>query len=228
MKKKRITAFLIAIVTTVAVHSQVKVIQPQSIIPMPKITVEKWEELSNQYGDDSEELSKYDGITIYDDLYSGKCSWYCGGEVKSVTASSCLPPVKGFNYKGENAHDFSHESVWATKGKGIGESLTYTFEGKCPRITTVNILNGHVKSESAWKANSRVKKLRVWYNDKPYAILALEDSRSLQSFDVGVLGYNDSSKPDWTLKFEIMEVYPGSKYGDTVIAELYFDGIDVH
>ena len=228
MKKKRITAFLIAIVTTVAVHSQVKVIQPQSIIPMPKITVEKWEELSNQYGDDSEELSKYDGITIYDDLYSGKCSWYCGGEVKSVTASSCLPPVKGFNYKGENAHDFSHESVWATKGKGIGESLTYTFEGKCPRITTVNILNGHVKSESAWKANSRVKKLRVWYNDKPYAILALEDSRSLQSFDMGVLGYNDSSKPDWTLKFEIMEVYPGSKYGDTVIAELYFDGIDVH
>ena len=228
MKKKRITAFLIAIVTAVAVHSQVKVIQPQSIIPMPKITVEKWEELSNQYGDDSEELSKYDGITIYDDLYSGKCSWYCGGEVKSVTASSCLPPVKGFNYKGENAHDFSHESVWATKGKGIGESLTYTFEGKCPRITTVNILNGHVKSESAWKANSRVKKLRVWYNDKPYAILALEDSRSLQSFDVGVLGYNDSSKPDWTLKFEIMEVYPGSKYGDTVIAELYFDGIDVH
>ena len=228
MKKKRITAFLIAIVTTVAVHSQVKVIQPQSIILMPKITVEKWEELSNQYGDDSEELSKYDGITIYDDLYSGKCSWYCGGEVKSVTASSCLPPVKGFNYKGENAHDFSHESVWATKGKGIGESLTYTFEGKCPRITTVNILNGHVKSESAWKANSRVKKLRVWYNNQPYAILALEDSRSLQSFDVGVLGYNDSSKPDWTLKFEIMEVYPGSKYGDTVIAELYFDGIDVH
>ena len=228
MKKKRTIAILISIVTTVAVHSQVKVIQPQSIIPMPKITVEKWEELSNQYGDDSEELSKYDGITIYDDLYSGKCSWYCGGEVKSVTASSCLPPVKGFNYKGENAHDFSHESVWATKGKGIGESLTYTFEGKCPRITTVNILNGHVKSESAWKANSRVKKLRVWYNDKPYAILALEDSRSLQSFDVGVLGYNDSSKPDWTLKFEIMEVYPGSKYGDTVIAELYFDGIDVH
>ncbi len=228
MKKKRITAFLIAIVTTMAVHSQVKVIQPQNIILMPKITVEKWEELSNQYGDDSEELSKYDGITIYDDLYSGKCSWYCGGEVKSVTASSCLPPVKGFNYKGENAHDFSHESVWATKGKGIGESLTYTFEGKCPRITTVNILNGHVKSESAWKANSRVKKLRVWYNGKPYAILALEDSRSLQSFDVGVLGYNDSTKPDWTLKFEIMEVYPGSKYGDTVIAELYFDGIDVH
>ena len=29
-------------------------------------------------------------------------------------------------------------------------------------------------------------------------------------------------------KFEILEVYPGSKHDDTVIAELYFDGIDVH
>ena len=146
----------------------------------------------------------------------------------SVTASNCLSPNSKFDYKDENAHDFSHESVWSTKGKGIGESLTYTFEGKCPRITTVKILNGHVKSEEAWKANSRVKKLRVWYNNQPYAILALEDSRTLQSFDVGILGYHDEAKPDWTLKFEILEVYPGTKYGDTVIAELYFDGIDVH
>ncbi|MBR6264889.1 MAG: hypothetical protein IKR05_16985 [Prevotella sp.] len=226
--KKSVITILTAFAALSAAYAQEKVISPQSINPMPKITVEKWERLSNQYGDDSEELRRYGDVTIYDDLYSGKCSWYCGGAVKSVTASSCLSPNNKFDYKGENAHDFNHESVWATKGKGIGESLTYTFEGKCPRITTVNILNGHVKSDKAWQANSRVKKLRVWYNNQPYAILALEDSRTLQSFDVGILGYNDGAKPDWTLKFEILEVYPGSKYGDTVIAELYFDGIDVH
>ena len=226
--KRSIITILIAITAMMAVHAQEKVIKPQSITPMPKISVEQWEKLSNQYEDDSEELWKYGDITVYDDLYSGRCSWYCGGEVKSVTASSCLSPNNKFDYKGENAHDFNHESVWATKGKGIGESLTYTFEGKCPRITTVEILNGHVKSEEAWKANSRVKKLRVWYNNQPYAILVLEDSRTLQSFDVGILGYYDDAKPDWTLKFEILEVYPGSKYDDTVIAELYFDGIDVH
>ena len=73
-----------------------------------------------------------------------------------------------------------------------------------------------------------MKKLRLWYNNKPYAILALEDSRTIQCFDVGILGYNDGAKSGRTLKFEILEVYPGSKYGDTVIAELYFDGIDVH
>ena len=41
-------------------------------------------------------------------------------------------------------------------------------------------------------------------------------------------GYHDRTKPDWTLRFEILDVYPGSRYDDTVIAELYFDGIDVH
>jgi len=30
------------------------------------------------------------------------------------------------------------------------------------------------------------------------------------------------------LKFEILEVYKGSKYNDTAITEIYFDGIDVH
>lgn len=32
----------------------------------------------------------------------------------------------------------------------------------------------------------------------------------------------------WRLRFEIMEVYKGEKYDNTVITELYFDGIDVH
>lgn len=38
------------------VHAQEKVINPQSIIPMPIITVDKWRKLSNQYGDDTEVL----------------------------------------------------------------------------------------------------------------------------------------------------------------------------
>lgn len=228
MKHAAMTALCLFAMTTA--QAQNRVISPESITQMPKITVEEWEKLGNSpdFDEENYDEAKYGDLTIYDDLYSGKCSWYCGGTVKTVTASSCLPPIKAFNYKGENAHDFSHESVWATKGSGVGESLTYTFEGRCPRITTVKILNGHVKSAAAWQANSRVKKLRMWYNNKPYAVLALQDSRTLQCFDVGTLGYFDEAKPDWTLKFEILEVYPGSKYADTVIAELYFDGIDVH
>ena len=225
-----ITAMLALMTMSATAQAQVKVIEPQSIIDMPKITKAEWEKCGESIDDDDapQNISKYGDLTVFEDLYSACCSWYCGGEVKSVVASSCLPPVSSFDYKGENAHDFSHVSVWATKGKGIGESLTYTFEGRCPRITEVKILNGHVKSKKAWRANSRVKKLRMYYNDKPYAILHLQDSRTLQCFDVDTLGYNDGTKPDWTLKFEILEVYTGASCDDTVIAELYFDGIDVH
>lgn len=230
MKKGIILSALFLSVVCANGQSQVQTLKPMGIIPMPKITVAEWFKICDRIdaNDGVYDKKKYGDLTVYDDLYSSKCSWYCGGEVKEITASSCLPPFRAFTYKGENAHDFNHQSVWATKGSGVGEYLLYTFAGACPRITTVQILNGHVKTEAAWRANSRVKKLRMWYNDKPYAILELEDSRTLQRFDVGTLGYNDASKLDWTLKFEILEIYPGTKYADTVIAELYFDGIDVH
>ena len=70
--KRSIITILIAITAMMAVHAQEKVIKPQSITPMPKISVEQWEKLSNQYEDDSEELWKYGDITVYDDLYSGR------------------------------------------------------------------------------------------------------------------------------------------------------------
>ena len=86
----------------------------------------------------------------------------------------------------------------------------------------------NVKSDKDWRNWSRVKLLKMYYNETDYAILELEDSRTLQCFDVGLLGYNDKDAANWTLKFEILDVYPGEKYEDTVISELYFDGVDVH
>jgi hypothetical protein len=92
------------------------------------------------------------------------------------------------------------------------------------------ILNGYVRNEKLWRENSRVRKLKLYYNDTPIGILELEDSRTLQWFDVGILGNGPSAKETavWTLKFEILEVYPGTRHKDTVISEIYFDGIDVH
>ncbi|MBR5770126.1 MAG: hypothetical protein IKY20_01000 [Alistipes sp.] len=160
-------------------------------------------------------------------FYSGSCSWYCGGEIDSVTASSTLAD----RYAAEKAHDFSIVTAWVegVEGNGVGEYIKYAFPGTCPRITTVLIHNGYVKNWDVWRDNGRVKKLLMYYNDEPYAILNLQDTMGLQSFDVGVLGYEDKdSAPAWSIKFEILEVYPGKKYEDTAITEIYFDGIDVH
>ena len=232
MRRLSFVFVLTLFVSTVC--AQVKTIKPSNISPMPTISFEEYERLFNlvESGDENkltpQQKKNYKTCGLYDELYMPFCSWYCGGVVESVSASNYLKPQGKFTYEGKNAHDFNHEKVWATDGNGVGASLIYEFAGKNPRITTVKILNGHVKTEKAWRENSRVKRLKMYYMDKPYAILELEDSRTLQEFEVGVLGPHSETAPNWTLKFEILEIYPGTKYQDTVIAELFFDGIDVH
>lgn len=207
-----------------------------------KIVEQKvWEKLESgkKYADLSPEEqlivdSQNDTEESYWEIIGAGCSWYCAGGPKEITASSFLAPQGENDYAPENAHDLDYESAWAegTKGYGIGEYLVYTFDGASPRITEIKFVNGYVKSETAYKNNSRVKKLKVYYNGQVIAILNLKDIRGTQSFKFDPIGFQDrtnlSNAKDWTLKFEIMEVYEGLKYQDVVISEIYFDGIDHH
>jgi len=165
------------------------------------------------------------------------CSWYCGGGTKGVSGSSFLQSQGTNTYAPSNAHDFSYKNAWVegVAGYGVGEYLEYSFGGISPRITEIIVVNGYIKSAKAYRSNSRVKKLKVYVDDKPYAILNLRDIRSAQYFKVEPLGTSDRSDwkamealPDWKLKFEILEAYKGDKYDDTAISEIYFDGLDVH
>lgn len=171
------------------------------------------------------------------DIEGAGCSWYCGGGPKEVTASSSLPAQGDNSYSGRNAHDLSYKTAWVegVKGEGVGEFLLYKFSAESPRVTTIIVVNGYVKSLDAWKNNGRVKKLKMYVNNAPYAILHLEDLPAAQTFDVEPIGENNranyeamKAKPDWKLKFEIMEVYYGAKYDDVAITEIYFSGLDVH
>ena len=162
----------------------------------------------------------------------GGDSWYNAGGPYEIIASSSLKDQGKYSYKAGNAHDFSLKTMWVegAKGQGVGEYLLYKFKDKSPRVTDIIIANGCVQSEALFHANSRVKKFKVYYNDEPIAILNLRDVMGLQTFNIGTLGYgweDEKNAKDWTLKFEIMEVYPGSKYEDTAISELYFNGLDV-
>ncbi len=172
----------------------------------------------------------------YWDPVGGGCSWYCGGGPDSVSASSYLSSQGAVTYVPKNMHNLDYKSAWVegVKGYGIGEYVTYHFNAKSPRITEIRIANGYVKSQTDWENNSRVKTLKIYLNDKPYALVHLEDCRCESTFKVKPIGNGEDKydlpkdAPGWTLKFEIVEVYPGKKYDDTVISEIYFDGIDVH
>ena len=64
--------------------------------------------------------------------------------------------------------------------KVIGETITFEFIENGPPVTTVEIFNGYMKTEKTWQENGRVKKLKLYLNDKAIAILNLEDVKSLQ------------------------------------------------
>ena len=229
---------LLLLLCTCNVFAQVQILEPRTFFPVPDIDLVECERLviaanenSENYKAMSEKEKGMVDIAETDDalwhFYSPGCSWYCGGQIDTVTASSSLSE----KYCAKNAHDFSIITAWVEgeQGNGEGEYLSYSFPGTCPRITGVLIQNGYTKNETAWTNNGRVKRLLMYYNDTPYAILNLKDTRDCQVFDVGVLGYEDkSTAPAWSIKFQILEVYPGEKYQDTAITEIYFDGIDVH
>ena len=156
------------------------------------------------------------------------CNWYCGMSPKKIEGSSFLMSQGGNTYEAKNAHDFSYKTAWAegVYGYGIGEYLIYTFDTKNPRINIIKVVNGYVKNLDAWKNNSRVKQLKMYVNNELFAFLNLKDEYSEQHFYIPAIG--GTWKYDWTIKFEIMQVYKGSKYDDVVITEIYFDGLDVH
>ncbi len=169
------------------------------------------------------------------EVIGGGCSWYCGEHVDTVTATSSLPQQGKYNYDVKNIFDLDYQTAWVegVPGYGIGEKITYHFPGNHPRITEIILVNGYVVSEDAWFNNSRVKTLNIYYNEELFATLHLKDTKNDQVFRFDPIGSRNyfevvENAPDWKLTFEIVNVYEGDLYDDTVISELYFFGVDVH
>lgn len=158
------------------------------------------------------------------------CSWYCTGGPYAISASSELGPKATNTYYANNAHDLSFTGAWveAAPGDGIGEWLEYRFSHDSPRISEIKVYNGYTKSEKAWQENGRVRRLRLYVDGVPTAMLELEDSRAEQRFALPELLGHAPEEQDLVLRFEIVEVYKGSKSNDTVLTEIFFDGVEVN
>tara|TARA_B110000967_G_C18825093_1_gene530902 strand:+ start:31 stop:1263 length:1233 start_codon:yes stop_codon:yes gene_type:complete len=191
-------------------------------------------ELSDLSVEERTFIENFSETESYCSPVGGGCSWYCGGGPDSVTSTSHLESQGSANYQPSNAHDLDYKTAWVegVKGNGIGEKLIYHFHQNSPRINEINIVNGYVKSENAYKNNSRAKKLKIYFNDTPIAIVNLKDVRGTSTIDIPLLGIAPELRTDvkaqWTLTFEILDYYQGEKYQDLAISEIYFDGIDVH
>jgi len=182
------------------------------------------------------EAAEYDDTfsDVYD-ILGGGCSFYCGCQYDTVICSSSLPAQGNRTYDAFNAADLSYETAWVEgkAGNGIGEWIEYQFPANNPRITTIIVCTGYIRTRKLWEENGRVKKLEVSVNGKKLTTLHLDDIYAEQTFDVGEIGWSreegtDPGTDPIKIRFTIVDVYPGTKYSDTAISEIYFDGIDVH
>ncbi len=191
-----------------------------------------WEEAHKHLAKTEGQTEGYTFPTNFDEALAGPwqtisdgCSWYCGGLIEVQSASSQLPNSKANTYGADNIHDSDIRTAWV-EGKddyGIGESITLQSTGA--HIEQISIWNGYQKSPELYFQNSRPKSLKLYINDQPMYVLALEDSRAVQYFTIEGTKTIDGPR---RLRFEIIEVYPGSKWKDTAISEINFDGDNVH
>jgi hypothetical protein len=159
-------------------------------------------------------------------------------------ATSCLTAQGKNKYLITNLIDYNLSTAWieADTGYGLGESFSFTinyqdgasFATAYEFYGVINIFNGYCKSLKTWEENSRVKSLKVSLNNKPLCYIQLLDTWQFQTVDISLLFKNRYMKTNMqapheikqgdNLKFEIVEVYPGSKYKDTAISGFFAEG----
>ncbi len=125
-------------------------------------------------------------------------------------------------------NDDSAQSAWTAPDgtTGVGVRFKFIFPKKLPAelqgtpLYGLDLINGVWKSEEQWKAHGRVKKARLYYNDKPFLDVSFADSRRWER-----LSFPDIMvKAGDTMSFEILEVYPGEKAPGAAITEIVLQG----
>ncbi|PKL48198.1 MAG: hypothetical protein CVV42_10470 [Candidatus Riflebacteria bacterium HGW-Riflebacteria-2] len=179
----------------------------------------------DQLSSGGEVYIKQDGsIVANSSMLSGKAAGTTGVyklEVKSVSASSALPPTKVSSYQPENVLDGDHATAWVegAKSSGTGEWLEFTF-AKPVEIHSIDIYNGYQKPATAkrdpFKVNQSVAKLRITRNGKSTEH-AIKDERGAQTIKL-------DGSPTSSVKFEILAVHESKGDPDCCISEVEFTG----
>jgi len=156
--------------------------------------------------------------------------------VKQAKSSSTLKnPADPGRHDPSKALDRNLDTAWCegANDDGIGQSLT--FELKDAIISGVGIINGYAKNEETYQSNNRIKKIKLIMIQKngekkeeivdlPKTDFSRLNREAVAPFIDWVLDNGDPYETTKNITLVIQEVYPGSKYHDTCISEVYFIG----
>ena len=177
-----------------------------------------------------------------DDWINGELWGFHSGPIGIPLASTTLKSQADNNYKIENIHDLDLTTAWieGNDDYGIGESFSIEFSfkehyegfGKVYNFYgIIELFNGYCKSEKHWAENSRIKRLKMFFNEIPACFIELADTWEYQRIDLRKFFKEPNSFPHAPfevkdgdkLRFEIVDVYKGTKYKDTALSEFVFE-----
>lgn len=133
-----------------------------------------------------------------------------------LCASSVLPPQGANTYGPAQALDFDASTAWVegAPGNGEGEWLQVGF-GSPTTFQSIFIVNGYAKDRQAFRANGRVREAHIETADGIDLRVTLKDEMATQEVRLP----RKSTSP-W-LRLGIASVYPGARWQDTAISELW-------
>jgi hypothetical protein len=189
-------------------------------ITVRRFTLNDQDQLEHVYGV-SESLFYEDPSSVFDKLKT----------------SSTLPRDKYGSYDAKMAVDGSLETAWVEgkDGPGTGEYIFCVFQAS----DYLYIFPGYGSSEKIWKLNNRVKKARITaYGLGVYTTtgapepvfnpmveeftVMFKDRYAYQGIPMGKYQCSRGGNWEkfWFVRIEILDVYKGTKYDDTCIAEI--------
>jgi hypothetical protein len=142
-----------------------------------------------------------------------------------MSASSVLPSDRWGTYHAWSAIDGSLSTPWTegVDGPGVGEWIMLEFPGAV-EIHSIGIAVGYDRDEGdtfrspeVFAANNRLQRATLIFSSGEQVELAFSDTRGVQMIP---LARAPSPIITTFVKVVIDEVYPGSKYDDTCLAEI--------
>ena len=143
-------------------------------------------------------------------------------KIQSIIASSVRESMNigdtTITYGATNICDKNLATAWVegVDGDGIGEKVTFYYS-ETTYIHCCSILSGYAKSNEAFVNNSRVKAVEIELSSGHKYEFTLDDSMSIQ-----VMEFGEYIPCEW-ISLEVRDIYPGEKYRDTCISELWFE-----
>jgi len=144
----------------------------------------------------------------------------------TTSASSALPSDRWGTYQAFSAIDGSLSTPWSegADGPGIGEWIMLTFPGSV-EVYSVGLSVGYdrdvddtFRSPEVFSANNRLKRATFIFSNGEQIQLDFDDTRGVQT--IPLVRAPGPSIQTTFVKVVIDDVYPGSRYDDTCLAEI--------